>query len=154
MVFTHKIVCRKSPKLYASYHNQTPQKTCFNLTEKAAFNLPNNTHTLPRLLFLLKLQSGIGMPSAPHPCYCHRQYTTSSYLLHPFSVDSEVSLLPPQDGLSTAIGGDVPIPFKQHVSMQNFLPNVSENEACRFWIHPRLIPTGASNTEMRIFHYL
>lgn len=42
MVFTHKIVCRKSPKLYASYHNQTPQKTCFNLTEKAAFNLPNN----------------------------------------------------------------------------------------------------------------
>ena len=45
MVFTHKIVCRKSPKLYASYHNQTPQKTCFNLTEKAAFNLPNNTAT-------------------------------------------------------------------------------------------------------------
>lgn len=43
MVFTHKIVCRKSPKLYASYHNQTPQKTCFNLTEKAAFNLPNNS---------------------------------------------------------------------------------------------------------------
>lgn len=46
MVFTHKIVCRKSPKLYASYHNQTPQKTCFNLTEKAAFNLPNNTTLL------------------------------------------------------------------------------------------------------------
>lgn len=44
MVFTHKIVCRKSPKLYASYHNQTPQKTCFNLTEKAAFNLPNNSN--------------------------------------------------------------------------------------------------------------
>ena len=51
MVFTHKIVCRKSPKLYASYHNQTPQKTCFNLTEKAAFNLPNNNQaTLPNIL--------------------------------------------------------------------------------------------------------
>ena len=43
MVFTHKIVCRKSPKLYASYHDQTLQKTYFNLTEMAAFNLPNNT---------------------------------------------------------------------------------------------------------------
>lgn len=42
MVFTHKIVCLKSPKLYASYHDQTLQKTCFNLTERAAFNLPNN----------------------------------------------------------------------------------------------------------------
>ena len=50
MVFTHKIVCRKSPKLYASYHNQTPQKTCFNLTEKAAFNLPNNTQGVDRFL--------------------------------------------------------------------------------------------------------
>lgn len=55
MVFTHKIVCRKSPKLYASYHNQTPQKTCFNLTEKAAFNLPNNIlmHQLPEVKSLL-----------------------------------------------------------------------------------------------------
>ena len=49
MVFTHKIVCRKSPKLYASYHNQTPQKTCFNLTEKAAFNLPNNSQLLSQI---------------------------------------------------------------------------------------------------------
>ena len=43
MVFTHKIVCRKSPKLYASYHDQTLKKTCFNLTERAALNLPNNS---------------------------------------------------------------------------------------------------------------
>lgn len=51
MVFIHKIVCRKSPKLYASYHNQTPQKTCFNLTEKAAFNLPNNNYDSFDFLF-------------------------------------------------------------------------------------------------------
>lgn len=52
MVFTHKIVCRKSPKLYASYHNQTPQKTCFNLTEKAAFNLPNNSLPLTDMWYI------------------------------------------------------------------------------------------------------
>ena len=52
MVFTHKIVCRKSPKLYASYHDQTLKKTCFNLTERAAFNLLNNT--IYRPVFVLQ----------------------------------------------------------------------------------------------------
>ena len=55
MVFTHKIVCRKSPKLYASYHDQTLQKTCFNLTEMAAFNLPNNTANITNGILILLL---------------------------------------------------------------------------------------------------
>lgn len=43
MVLSHKIVCRKSPKLYDSYHCQALCRTCFNLTDKAVFNLLDNS---------------------------------------------------------------------------------------------------------------